>query len=44
MVIAEPEIALGDCRIEWADGGMIRNRAQTDRAIEVAIGRYLGAR
>jgi flagellar assembly protein FliH len=44
VVIAEPAIALGDCRIEWADGGVVRDAAQTDRAIGDAIDRYLGAR
>ena len=44
VVVAEPEIATGDCRIEWADGGVVRDTAKTDRAIAEAIGRYLGAR
>jgi flagellar assembly protein FliH len=44
VVIAEPEIASADCRIEWADGGIVRNHAKTDLAIGNAIGRYLGAR
>ena len=44
MVLAEPEIALGDCRIEWADGGIVRDRAATEAAIGEAVGRYLGAR
>lgn len=44
MVVAEPEIAVGDCQIEWADGGVIRNAAKTDLVIGNAIGRYLGAR
>jgi len=44
VVIAEPDIALGDCRIEWADGGVIRNQAKTDVVISNLIGRYLGAR
>lgn len=44
VVIAEPEIALGDCKIEWADGGIIRDAAKTDLAISNAIGRSLGAR
>lgn len=44
VVVAEPEIALGDCKIEWADGGIVRNAAKTDIAIGNAIGRYLGAR
>ena len=44
VVLAEPEIAPGDCKIEWADGGIVRNTAKTDIAIGNAIGRYLGAR
>ena len=44
VVLAEPEIAVGDCKIEWADGGVVRNTAKTDLAIGNAIGRYLGAR
>jgi len=44
MVLAEPDIAVGDCKIEWADGGVVRNAAKTDLAIGNAIGRYLGAR
>jgi len=44
MVVAEPEIAVGDCKIEWADGGVVRDAARTDLAIGNAIGRYLGAR
>ena len=44
VVLAEPEIAPGDCKIEWADGGIVRNTAKTDIAIGSAIGRYLGAR
>jgi flagellar assembly protein FliH len=44
MVLAEPEIAVGDCKIEWADGGMVRNAAKTDLVISNAIGRFLGGR
>ena len=44
VVIAEPEIAVGDCKIEWADGGVVRDSAKTDMVIGNAIGRYLGAR
>jgi flagellar assembly protein FliH len=44
VVLAEPEIAVGDCKIEWADGGVARNQAKTDIAIGNAVGRYLGAR
>jgi flagellar assembly protein FliH len=44
VVLAEPELADGDCKIEWADGGIVRNVAKTDAAIGNAISRYLGAR
>lgn len=44
VVLGEPEIAPGDCRIEWADGGVVRDSAKTDRAIGTAVARYLGMR
>jgi flagellar assembly protein FliH len=43
VVVAEPDMAEGDCRIEWADGGVVRTAAKTDTAIGDAISRYLGA-
>ena len=33
VVVAEPEIAVGDCRIEWADGGVVRDMAETEQSI-----------
>lgn len=44
VVLAEPDIALGDCRIEWADGGRIRDRAAIDATIGDLVSRYLAAR
>ena len=44
VVLAEPDIAVGDCRIEWADGGINRDRASADAAIGEAVARYVGAR
>jgi flagellar assembly protein FliH len=44
VVIAEPEIAVGDCKIEWADGGVIRDMAKMEETIGTTIARYLGAR
>ena len=44
VVLAEPGIALGDCRIEWADGGVNRDCAATDAAIGEAVARYVSAR
>ena len=44
VVLADPEIASGDCRIEWADGGVTRERAATEAAVAELVGRYLAAR
>jgi flagellar assembly protein FliH len=44
VVLAEPGMALGDCRIEWADGGLSRDRAATEAAIGEAVSRYVAAR
>jgi len=44
VVIAEPGMPLGDCRIEWADGGLARDRAATEAAITEAVERYVTAR
>jgi flagellar assembly protein FliH len=44
VVLAEPEIAAGDCRIEWADGGINRDSVSADAAIGAAVGGYLAAR
>jgi flagellar assembly protein FliH len=44
VVLAEPDIAVGDCRIEWADGGLNRDNAATDAVIGDAVTGYIGAR
>jgi flagellar assembly protein FliH len=44
VVLAEPEIANGDCRIEWADGGITRDSTATAGAIDDLVKRYLEAR
>jgi flagellar assembly protein FliH len=44
VVLAEPDIGIGDCRIEWADGGIIRDRDATAAAIDEAVARYVDAR
>ena len=41
--MAEPDIAPGDCRIEWADGGVKRDLAAIEAAIGEAVARYLAA-
>jgi len=44
VVLAESDIRLGDCRIEWADGGINRDRGVTEAAIDEAVARYARAR
>jgi flagellar assembly protein FliH len=44
VVLAEPDIAIGDCRIEWADGGVERDRAAVAAAIDEAVTRYIAGR
>lgn len=38
VVIGEPELAPGDARIEWADGGVVRERARVEAAVHEALG------
>jgi flagellar assembly protein FliH len=44
IVLGDDAIAPGDCRLEWADGGMVRDTAATMALIEEAVGRYVTAR
>ncbi len=44
VVLGEPGIAMGDCRIVWADGGVNRDNAAADAAIGEAVARYVSAR
>ena len=44
VVLAEPDIEFGDCRIEWADGAVVRHRAATEAAIAETVERYLAVR
>jgi flagellar assembly protein FliH len=44
LVLAEPDIAAGDCRIEWADGGMTRDRAAADAVIGETVQRFVEGR
>ncbi len=43
-VQSDASMAQGDCRIEWTDGGVIRDRAATLAAIDDMVGRYVAAR
>ena len=44
VILAEPEIETGDCRIEWADGGVVLERAAVEAKINELVGRYMASR
>ncbi|MDI4236824.1 FliH/SctL family protein [Bradyrhizobium sp. Arg237L] len=44
VILAEPTIATGDCRIEWADGGIVLERATIEAKINELVGRYMASR
>jgi flagellar assembly protein FliH len=44
IILAEPEIETGDCRIEWADGGVVLERAAIQAKIDELVGRYVASR
>lgn len=44
VVLGEPDISLGDARLEWADGGMVRDIAAISARIDAAMQTYFAAR
>lgn len=44
VFLGDPEIAAGDCRIEWADGGILRDRRALEKQVDQAARRYFEAR
>lgn len=44
VILAEPEIDSGDCKIEWADGGVVLERGAIDAKINELVGRYMVSR
>lgn len=44
VVLGDPEIGLGDGRIEWADGGLVRDLNAISSEINARISAFLGAR
>jgi flagellar assembly protein FliH len=43
IVMGEPEIAAGDVRIEWADGGIVRDRAAAEMRMTEAVAKALAS-
>lgn len=44
VVLGVADIPPGDCRIEWADGGLVRDQNAAQKLIDEAVARYIGAR
>jgi flagellar assembly protein FliH len=44
VVMGDPEIGLGDCRLEWVDGGLVRDAATLTAEIDRRIAAFLAAR
>lgn len=44
VILAEPDVASGDCKIEWADGGVLLERAAIETKISELVGRYMASR
>lgn len=42
VLLADPGVAVGDCRIEWADGGVERDTKRLWQEIEEAVSRHFG--
>ena len=43
VILADPEVAHGDCRIEWADGGIVLDRAATEAKITELVDQYMAS-
>ncbi len=44
IITADAALGSGDCRVEWADGGINRDRAATEASIAEVVTRYITAR
>ena len=44
LIPAGPQIETGDCKIEWADGGVVLERAAIEAKIDELVGRYMASR
>ncbi len=44
IIIGDPDISAGDCRIEWAEGSIVRSLADIDATVHEKVTRYIAAR
>jgi len=43
-IIADENLAPGDCRVDWVDGGIVRDSSATSSVIDETVARYIAAR
>lgn len=43
VVLGEPDIRMGDARLEWADGGIVRDSAALEADIDQRIAQFIAA-
>jgi len=44
VILPDPELGTGDAKIEWAEGGLTRDRAAIERSIDTLVEGYLATR
>lgn len=44
VILSDPDIHGGDCKLEWADGGVAIDRTATEAKIAELVGRYMASR
>jgi len=44
VILAEPDVENGDCKIEWADGGVVLERAVIEAKVNELVSRYMASR
>jgi len=44
LIIADPAMAIGDCRVEWADGSAVRDFSEISSQIDQAVQRFTAQR
>jgi flagellar assembly protein FliH len=41
ILLGQGDVSEGDCVVEWADGGVVRSRADLEKEIDEAVARYV---
>lgn len=41
ILLGQTDVAEGDCVVEWADGGVVRSRAEIEKELAEIVDRYI---